>query len=156
MKVTRIRSNEEINKDFAGIVGEGYATGFLAHQSDIIYLTPEFYARFGAALKEMESDAEIIVLRDMILDDLGQPADVEIGWDYAHLQLFIAEFICLLTGEKTFISAGERALERLEKVVGFRTLSYNSWLGFVAMHLYRLVYPLPLPEKPEKGVETRK
>ena len=144
MRILQTRTNDEIEREFAILLQEGYGAGFLSH-SQAIYMTPVFAARFGGALAGIGSYPEIIALRDRILAELGAPNAV--GQDFAHMELFIAEFVLALTTEEGLRDVGDRTLECLDTIPGFRTLSLNALLGLSAMHLYQERYPPPPKEQ---------
>ncbi|KKR49266.1 MAG: hypothetical protein UT86_C0001G0238 [Candidatus Magasanikbacteria bacterium GW2011_GWC2_40_17] len=140
MRVYEKLSNEEIEREFTFVLQEGYAAGLLSH-SQAIYMTPAFRNRYGEVIEKIGNDEVVKRLKKSILDDLGKPNAV--GQDFAHMELFIAEFCLALTNDEDLLDKGDEVLGELEAAAGFRTLSLNALLGFCAMYLYQKDFPPP-------------
>lgn len=142
MKIVQIKSNEEIERDFAAFLQEGYASGSLSHShSKAISLTEWFLKRYGEVLEEIEKKEEIKALRDRILGELWTLYSAE--QNFAHMELFLAEFVHCLESEDNLGTTLEQILELFESVEGFRSISLKGLLGLSAMYLYQQIYPVP-------------
>lgn len=129
----------EIEREFAGLLQEGYAHGYLTHSDTEVVLTASFTDRYQGFLQLLTEDQRATELVEEILHNLDAPASN--GPDYAHMQLFITRFLAAVIDDPINSSLADRIVQALETEHVHRRAPLDALLGLGAMYLYYRRYP---------------
>ena len=136
-----MKTARQIEREFASLLQEGYANGYLTHSCSI-RLTGEFLTIFGPLLDFLIKSPDAASLGDEAVRGLPEPAAGT--RNYAHMQIFVTKFVDCITNDERWAALADECVDLIEKACPYRRGALDSIVGLGAFHLYEKRFPPPV------------